>query len=70
MELVQVKIRGTVISSRYGDLSDGDILRTDPDYAKHLVDDCHAADYLTPAAPAAAGTAKPAAKKRATSKSE
>jgi hypothetical protein len=45
MELVSVKIRGTVVSARYGTLTAGDILRTDADYARHLVDDCNAATY-------------------------
>lgn len=46
MDLVQVKIRTTVITHRYGTLSTGDILRTDAAYAKHLVEDCGAADYM------------------------
>lgn len=49
-ELVQVKIKGTVVTSRYGTLSSGDILRTDAEFAKHLVDDCGAADYVGTAA--------------------
>lgn len=47
MELVTVKIRGTVVSARYGTLASGDLLRTDADYARHLVDDCGAAEYVT-----------------------
>jgi hypothetical protein len=45
-ELVQVRIKGTVVTQRYGTLSSGDILRTDAEFAKHLVDDCAAAEYL------------------------
>lgn len=47
--LVQVKIKGTVITSRYGSLSDGDILRTDTAFARHLVEECAAAEYISPA---------------------
>ena len=45
MELVQVKITGTVDTARYGSLEAGDILRTDAAFAKHLVKDCGAAVY-------------------------
>jgi hypothetical protein len=45
MSLVSITIRGTVITSRYGVLSSGDVLRTDAEYARHLVEDCKAADY-------------------------
>lgn len=45
-ELVQVKIKGTVVTSRYGSLSTGDLLRTDAEFAKHLVEECGAADYV------------------------
>lgn len=55
-ELVQVKIKGTVITSRYGTLSSGDILRTDADFAKHLVEECGAGDYVVSAGGAAANT--------------
>lgn len=42
-----VKIKGTVITSQYGALSDGAILKNISDeFAKHLVEDCGAADYL------------------------
>lgn len=47
--LVQVRIKGTVVTQRYGTLSSGDILRTDAEFAKHLVDDCAAAEYLNAA---------------------
>ena len=46
MEQVQVKITGMAITQRYGTLSTGTILRTDAAFAKHLVEDCHAAEYL------------------------
>lgn len=45
-ELVQVRIKGTVVTQRYGTLSSGDVLRTDAEFAKHLVEDCSAAEYL------------------------
>lgn len=45
MELVEVKILTMVITSRYGTLDRGDILRTDAAYAKHLIEECHAAEY-------------------------
>lgn len=47
MDLVQVKIKGTVMTNRYGTLTSGDILRTDKAYAAHLVDECGAATYVT-----------------------
>lgn len=47
MEQVQVKITGMAITQRYGTLSTGTLLRTDAAFAKHLVEDCHAAEYLT-----------------------
>lgn len=61
-EQVQVKIKGIVATQRYGTLESGDILRTDPDFAKFLVEDCQAADYLdAPAAPAEPAEAPPKA---------
>jgi hypothetical protein len=47
MEQVEIEILGQVITARYGALKTGDILRTDADFAKHLVDDCNAAKYTT-----------------------
>ena len=47
MEQVQVKITGMAITQRYGTLSTGTILRTDAAFAKHLVEDCNAAEYLS-----------------------
>jgi hypothetical protein len=49
MDLVNVKITGTVITARYGTLSAGDSLRTDADFARHLVEECNAATYVTKA---------------------
>lgn len=46
MELVQVKIKGLVITSQYGALQSGDLLRITPDFAKHLVE-LNAAEYVT-----------------------
>ena len=43
--MVEVEILGQVITSQYGTLNTGDILRTNEAFAKHLVDDCAAAKY-------------------------
>lgn len=66
MELV--KIKGTVITNQYGTLSDGDLLRCSPEFAKHLVNDCNAAEYVKakevePAPEPEASKPKPQAKK-------
>lgn len=45
-DLVQVNIKCTVVTARYGTLSGGDILRTDAEFAKHLVEDCGAGEYV------------------------
>ena len=42
-----VKIKGTVITSQYGALSDGTLLRTSDAFAKHLVEEAFAAEYVT-----------------------
>lgn len=63
MEKVQVKIRGIVSTTLYGTLESGDILRTDAAFAKHLVEDCHAAEYLT--APSVAVDAEKVVKSKA-----
>lgn len=47
--MVKVKISGTVITAQYGTLSAGDILNTNEEFAKHLVEECAAAKYLTKA---------------------
>lgn len=46
MELVRVRIKGSVVSERYGALKSGDIVTTDAAYAKHLVHDCGAGEYM------------------------
>lgn len=47
MELVRLKITGTVVTSQYGALSDGDILVTSQAFAKHLIDEHRVAEYIT-----------------------
>lgn len=61
MELVTVKIRGTVVTARYGTLTAGDVLRTDANYARHLVEDCNAASYAAKPAQADEPKAAPQA---------
>jgi hypothetical protein len=51
MELVTIKIKGLVVTSRYGALQSGDLLRTDAAFARHLVEDCAAAEYVTAPTP-------------------
>jgi hypothetical protein len=41
-----VKIKGTVITAQYGALSDGTLLRTSDEFAKHLVEEANAAEYM------------------------
>lgn len=55
---VEVKITGLAITARYGTLSTGTILRTDAAFARHLVEECQAAEYVQPAE--APVTARPA----------
>ena len=50
MDIVQVRITGLISTTRYGNLSTGDMLRTDAAFARHLVEDCAAAEYITPPA--------------------
>lgn len=50
--MVKVRIKGTVITDRYGAMGTGDILATDEAYAKHLVVDCMAAEYVVDEKPA------------------
>lgn len=45
-EVVKVKIKGTVVTAQYGTLTSGEILRTSGEFAKHLVEQCNAAEYL------------------------
>ena len=58
MDIVEVRIRTTTVTARYGSLSTDDVLRTDAAFARHLVEDCAAAEYT--AAPKAT---KPRARK-------
>lgn len=46
MDLVQVRIKRLVGTSRYGWLETGDMLRTTAAYARHLVEDVAAAEYV------------------------
>ena len=69
MELIEVEILTTTITGQYGTLAQGDILRTSPAFARHLVKDAYAAKYVhakddapAPAADAPAAEAKPVAK--------
>lgn len=48
MKQLQVKILCQVITAQYGTLNTGAIIRTDETFAKHLVDDCGAAEYVKP----------------------
>jgi len=64
MDLVQIKITGMVITHRYGTLSAGDLLRTDAAFAKHLVEDCAAAEYIARPAPVQAEVQPTKAKKK------
>lgn len=47
MESVKVKIIKTAVTAMYGTLGEGDILITSAQFARHLVEDCSAAEYLT-----------------------
>ena len=70
MDQVQIKITAPqVITARYGTLSNGDVLRTDAAFARHLVEDCAAAKYLdgsavTSAVTSASSTATTRSKRR------
>jgi len=46
MEQVEVEILTTAVT-QFGTLAQGDILRTSPEFAKHLVEDAKAAKYTT-----------------------
>lgn len=65
--MARVKFRTTCIT-RHGTYSTGDVLVTSDEFARHLVDDCGAADYCAEAAPEIApdpAPADPPAEKRA-----
>ena len=66
MELVTVRIKGLVATNRYGTLSIGDLLRTDAAFARHLVEDCAAAEYVTTRLPPAPGKRQARKAKRTT----
>ena len=44
--MILVRIKGMVTTSQYGTLSDGTLLRTNEAFAKHLVEDASAAEYV------------------------
>lgn len=65
---IEVKILCQVVTAMHGTLNQGAILRTDAAFAKHLVDDCGAAEYVqatkapelvVPKSPRKAATVKP-----------
>ena len=69
MKQVKVNIRGIVATQRYGTLETGDILTTDEAFAKHLVEECGAGEYVAEKATVAADQpAKPKSKKPAAAK--
>ena len=59
MNQVEVEILGQVITAQHGTLKTGDILRTDPAFAKHLVEDCSAAKYVNAPEPVPAPEPEP-----------
>ena len=46
MDQVEVRIKGNPITAQYGSLNDGDILKCSPEFAKHLVEQANAAEYI------------------------
>ena len=46
MELIDVEILTTTVTGQYGTLAQGDILRTSPAFARHLVKEAYAAKYV------------------------
>lgn len=63
MNIVEVKITGSVTTSLYGPLETGDLLRTNLAFAKHLVEDCRVATYVNQAPAQQAQSDDPAAKR-------
>lgn len=61
MEQIEVEILGLTITHQYGVLNTGDILRTNAEFARHLVEDACAAKY-TQAQPAKPELSAPAGK--------
>lgn len=51
MDQVQVRIITTAITHQYGTLETGTVLRTSPEFAKHLVEEARAAEYIDEAEP-------------------
>jgi hypothetical protein len=45
MEQVEIEITGQAITAQYGTLNSGAVLRTSPEFARHLVEDCSVAKY-------------------------
>ncbi|CUI07872.1 hypothetical protein [Massilia antarctica] len=45
MELVEIEILGLAITHDHGTLGEGDVLRTSPEFARHLIEDCKVARY-------------------------
>lgn len=45
MELVEIEILGMAITHDHGTLGAGDVLRTSPEFARHLIEDCKVARY-------------------------
>lgn len=63
MEFVVVEITCTCVTAQYGTLSCGDVLRTSPEFAAHLVNEAYCAKYAEAAqAEATPPAAKPAKK--------
>jgi hypothetical protein len=58
--MIEVEILGIVVTHQYGTLNTGDVLRTDPEFARHLVEDCGAAKYRDAPQPAEASQDVPA----------
>ena len=50
--LVRIKILSVVTTNQHGDLMPDTELRTDAAFARHLVEDCKAAEYIDPPATA------------------
>ena len=58
--MIEVEILGIVVTHQYGTLNTGDVLRTDPEFARHLVQDCGAAKYRDAPQPVEASQDVPA----------
>lgn len=68
MEQVEIEITGMATTARYGTLKSGTVLRTDSDYAAHLVNECGAAKYIGAAPTAGSDPAPVVASVKASSK--